>query len=520
MAHAHVLSSSLVGGGSMNPDKLSLNLQFASNKSLTANSGPTPAFTRGSKATYNGFGASINNEWLIPTGTSNGRNSWAVPDGTVNHTLSYDGTRWVAGIDFGDFSQVTYYAANGSEWRPDKANWSGSGIPTGFVPIESIVDGNILITAEVNEPRFDHDLATGNCKGLLIEEARTNLVLQSNTFDTTWSKVNLNTTGTPAYINVERSPSGITNAEKLIGTSGSAAHQFRQDVTLAASTAYSISCFFKAGEQIYATIACIGLSNGNTDYSAFFNLSTGATTGSVTGFSSSSIIDTGNGWYRCVVTFTSSVLGGLLNVRFGGSSGGSVIYTGDGTSGIYIWGAQVEAGAFATTYLATTTTTLQRSADICSISSAAFTGFWNQSSGTLLEVFEASPNTNTTYVSASNGDITQNSVHFDNDTGNMRAVYYSGSAIQATLSLGAIGTVGIVNKIASAYTVNDFSASRNGGSVVTDASGLVPSGLTQINIGTDERSQTPTSYYSNKCIKSLKYFKKRLSNAKLQILST
>lgn len=137
-----------------------------------------------------------------------------------------------------------------------------------------------------------------------------------------------------------------------------------------------------------------------------------------------------------------------------------------------------------------------------------------------METFEASPNTNTTYVSASNGNIVQNSVHMDNDTGLMRAVYYSGSSLVATLDLGSVGTVGTVNTIATAYSVNDFAASRNGGTVVTDTSGAVPASLSQINIGTDERSQTPTSFYSNRCIKSLRYYKKRLANAKLQTLST
>ena len=102
----------------------------------------------------------------------------------------------------------------------------------------------------------------------------------------------------------------------------------------------------------------------------------------------------------------------------------------------------------------------------------------------------------------------------------MRAVYYSGSSLVATLDLGSVGTVGTVNTIATAYSVNDFAASRNGGTVVTDTSGAVPASLSQMNIGADERSQTPTSFYSNRCIKSLRYYKKRLGNAKLQTLST
>jgi hypothetical protein len=225
-----------------------------------------------------------------------------------------------------------------------------------------------------------------------------------------------------------------------------------------------------------------------------------------------------NGWYRCIITGTAGATSNTT-LRIGPASGVSRTYIGNSVDSFWAWGAQLEAGAFPTSYIPTTTVGLARSADVCSISGSDFNGFWNQTSGTMLEVFEASPNTNTTYVSASNGNITQNSIHFDNDTGNMRAVYYSGSSIVATLSLGSVGTVGAVNKIASAYSVNDFSASRNGGTVVVDSSGAVPASLSQINIGTDERSQTPVSFYSNRCIGSLRYYKKRLSDAKLQTLT-
>jgi hypothetical protein len=118
---------------------------------------------------------------------------------------------------------------------------------------------------------------------------------------------------------------------------------------------------------------------------------------------------------------------------------------------------------------------------------------------------------------ASNGVTAQNSFHFDNDSGNMRAVYYSGSSAVATLSLGAVGVAGTVNKVASAYQVNDFAASRNAGSVVTDTAGAVPVSLTQLNIGADPSGVAAN--VMNTHIRQIVYYPRRLSNAELQAIT-
>jgi len=412
----------MLGGnnGSLNPDKLSLNLQFATDKTLTARKGPTPTFTRASTATFVGS------------------------DGLIQ-------------------------------------------------------------SAAVNAARFDHDPVTLASRGLLIEESRTNLILQSEDFGTSWSTVN-----STVSVNTATSPNGLVTADKLIVNLLSVAGRLSQNTTLTGS--HTFSAFLKASEWSWAFITPSAAVGG-----VWFNLSNGTIGTQQTGCVGS-IVSYGNGWYRCSVTLTGT--GVASTTRITPTNADNANTAGDGTSGIFAWGAQLEAGSFPTSYIPTTTASVVRSADLCSISGSNFTGFWNQSAGTLVETFEASPNTNTTYVSASNGNIVQNSLHLDNDTGLMRAVYYSGSAIVATLDLGAVGTVGTVNTIATAYSVNDFAASRNGGTVVTDTSGAVPASLSQINIGTDERSQTPTSFYSNRCIKSLRYYKKRLVNAKLQTLST
>ncbi len=364
----------------------------------------------------------------------------------------------------------------------------------------------LIQSAAVNQARFDHDPVTLASRGLLIEESRTNLILQSENFGTTWGLVNAT-----ASLNVATAPDGSVSADKLITDSGVTLGRATQVMTLTGSHVYSV--FAKAGEWGWLSIFPLSATGG-----VWFNLTNGTIGTQQSGFVGS-ITSFGDGWYRCAVQCTGIGTSGTT-ARIISTNANGVQSTGDGTSGIFIWGAQLEVGSFATSYIPTTTASVVRSADLCSISGSNFTGFWNQSAGTLVESFEASPNTNTTYASASNGNIVQNSLHLDNDTGLMRAVYYSGSSLVATLDLGAVGTVGAANTISTAYSVNDFAASRNGAAVVVDTAGAVPASLTQINIGADERSQTPTSFYSNRCIKSLRYFKKRLPDAKLQTLST
>jgi hypothetical protein len=431
----YALGNMLNGAGGLNADGLSLDLQFATDKTLTARKGPTPVFTRGSTGTFVG---------------SNG----------------------------------------------------------------------LIQSAAINAARFDHDPLTLACKGLLIEESRTNICLQSENFGTTWSNDSGAVTITT---NVEVSPDGLTTADKIAESASTTVRRICiQTISVTSGTTYSYSCYIKAGERDFAQMATgTGLSSAFQNF--IVNGANAGTLGSSSGIVSSRIDAMPNGWYRCAIVVTATATGNT-QVTVGPSPSSTITrwqaYSSTAGSGIYAWGAQLEAGSFPTSYIPTTTASVVRSADLCSISGSNFTGFWNQSAGTLVESFEASPNTNTTYVSTSNGNIVQNSLHLDNDTGLMRAVYYSGSSLVATLDLGAVGTVGAVNTISTAYSVNDFAASRNGAAVVVDTAGAVPASLTQINIGADERSQTPTSFYSNRCIKSLRYFKKRLPDAKLQTLST
>jgi hypothetical protein len=358
-------------------------------------------------------------------------------------------------------------------------------------------------------PRFDYDPVTLAPKGLLIEEARTNLLVQSENFATTWSGPPI--TGT-LTANATASPAGTGNATLFAPSNTAVNHDIAQTVT-AAAVSYTLSVYAKA--QLYSHLF-LQYFDGTTDRLAYFNLSTGAI-GTTSGSPSPTITAVGNGWYRCTTTFTGVVGRNSFVVGAAPSDGGRAV-AGNGTSGIYIWGAQLEQATFATSYIPTVASTVTRSADVATMTGTDFSSWYNANEGTFVAAYEASPNTFTTYLAASNGVVAQNSMHMDNDgAGNMRVAYYSGSSAVALLSLGAIGTIGTVNRIATAYKVNDFAASRNGGAVATDTAGAVPASVNRLNIGADPSGAAVN--VSNIHIQKISYYNTRLLNTQLQTLT-
>jgi hypothetical protein len=362
-------------------------------------------------------------------------------------------------------------------------------------------------TAAYYGPRFDYDPVTLAPKGLLIEEQRTNLLVQSQTFDSgSWAK-----SGSTITADATTSPDGTVNADKLVETATTAQHRTAQMATVTSGSAYTFSIYAKAAERTSIWVRMIGTATFATCIVDLTNGAISSTSGTCTA------TNVGGGWYRITVSGTSdsTTVTAYANLVDGA---GATTYTGDGTSGLFIWGAQLEAGAFATSYIPTVASQVTRSADIATMTGTNFSSWYNASEGSFVSSYEASPNTFTTYLAASNGVVAQNSMHMDNDgSGNMRVAYYSGSSAVALLTLGAVGTINAVNNIATAYKVNDFAASRNGGTVVTDTAGAVPVGVNRLNIGADPSGAAVN--VSNTHIRQIAYYNTRLPNATLQALT-
>lgn len=216
-------------------------------------------------------------------------------------------------------------------------------------------------------PRFDTDPATLQPKGLLVEGARTNLLTYSEQFDNAaWTKANLNTTGTPAWVNVATAPDGTLTADKLIEDANNTSHFANQNVTVVNGGTYTYSIYAKAAERSYLAIYCI---NTAASLNTFFNLSNGTVVSTSAG-ATSSIVSVGNGWYRCSVTTTTTAVTSGIYPGIS-ANGTTATYLGDGTSGIFVWGAQIEAAAWASSYISTTNLAASRVADTFTLSGYA-----------------------------------------------------------------------------------------------------------------------------------------------------
>ena len=232
----------------------------------------------------------------------------------------------------------------------------------------------IPTTSTINSaPRFDHDPTTGESLGLLVEEQRSNLALQGERIDQSpW-------TLTLASVVAETSvlPNGGNSAYKLVPDAGSGAGLCRQNPTLADNTVYTISIFAKAAGFSQFFIQLFDKA-GTFAQSRTIDLSTGGLSGSETGSSITSVVNYGNGWYRLILANVNSLSGATTpNVRF------RIAETGDGTSGIYFWGAQLEAGSFPTSYIPTTGATATRAADVASIGGSNYSSWANNNEGTM-----------------------------------------------------------------------------------------------------------------------------------------
>lgn len=212
--------------------------------------------------------------------------------------------------------------------------------------------GGNLQLASANVPRFDHNVSTRQSLGLLVEEQRTNLLVRSEEFDNAgaWTKV-----GVTVSPNSITSPDGALTADTLVEDTSTGTHRCVAAPTIANTTVYTVSVYAKAAGRTHMRLSVSGGLAGELTA----NLSNGTVAAS-SGATNPTVQLVGNGWYR--VSFTTaastSTSAQVTCSCIQGTSTSS--YTGDGTSGISLWGAQVEAGATASSYTPTTSATVTR----------------------------------------------------------------------------------------------------------------------------------------------------------------
>lgn len=325
----------------------------------------------------------------------------------------------------------------------------------------------LIKTAVANEPRFDHDPATGQCKGLLIEESRTNRMQYSIISPSNgWSQINGGTVTQNAAI----APDG-TNTAALISFpgSGSDSRVERYEVSNTNVSGLVDSLWVRS---VSGTVS-VRLSDGST-------------------FTDHTV---GTNWTR--ISHNRSV---QSNYFFKiNTANASLNYS------FYVWGAQTEIGSFPTSYIPTSGSTVTRSADVASIAGTNFSSWYNQSGGTWFgEVLSA-------YVTG------QRLFEVGNSSDNQYSVSVRPGSTFTSFARWASGANGVNHSYPAKFAVADS---------VTDIQGCVNGALANIvstgNSVIDDKlvlggEMTGTS--SANSIARLTYWPTRLSDAMLQNLT-
>ena len=355
-------------------------------------------------------------------------------------------------------------------------------------------------------PRFDYDPVTLAPRGLLIEEQRTNLTLHSGLTSANWTATGGTLTNTGKL-----SPDGSSNMGLFTEDSATSAHQtFVTTVpgTLTLGVTYTGSVYIAAGTRRYVVVQC---GTNGSNWGVTVDTQTWTITGDfATGgcaFTSASIVNAGNGIYRVTATGVQNTGGGTpAYVVVGGSLIADAVnsatsYLGNGST-FYAWGAQLEAGAFATSYIPTVASTVTRSADVATMTGTNFSSWFNSAEGAFIF----------------SGDSAYGAGGFIGSTPTTGAILYANSNASRTFNgTNFIGTANTyANNVVFSTALGYSSAGRavvlNGGTAATDANLI----------------QTPTAItlggafgggYINGHIRQIAYFNSRLPNAQLQTLT-
>lgn len=336
----------------------------------------------------------------------------------------------------------------------------------------------VLTSAGNNVPRFDYNPSTLAPLGLLIEEQRTNSLLYSEQFNNVagWTAIG---TAPTVTANTATSPDGTLNADTVTFAAADSRLQNNLVLSFTAGVSYTFTVYVKA---VGASLNKIRL--------AFFD---GAQQNS-TDFTVSN-----STWTRITSTFVAANTTAVGRVQIRNA-------TDNLANSLYLWGAQLEAGAFPTSYIPTTTTALTRSADAASVNTLS--PWFNATEGTLFAEWTAQA---FTHRPATFNDGTQsNAIALVASATNIGSNVYVSNVFQGTAGVSGTFTTGTTYKQATAYKLNDTQDFANGVAATTDTTISIPT-VTQLLLGAGRNGMASTP--GNGWLRRFTYYPRRLSQA-------
>ena len=259
----------------------------------------------------------------------------------------------------GDWQRFTTTGSNAS-FAAIKRNTVGQADSVLAWGIQLVEGTNALpyqpTTTRLNISRADYSL--GGCPNVLLEPQRTNLFLRSEEFDTTWSQIQGSVTA-----NATTSPSGLINADRFTGNGASANHRLSQPITLTSGSTYTMSCYVKKDTNNFFQFYFLAAQFGSLAY-ANFDVNNGIL-GTVGSAATATITGSGDGWYRCSMTATCISSSSNINMNLSLITSATSIRNESLAidTSVFLWGAQIEVGAYATSYIPTISTTVTRNGD-------------------------------------------------------------------------------------------------------------------------------------------------------------
>lgn len=363
-----------------------------------------------------------------------------------------------------------------------------------------------LTTAGNDVPRFDYDLATGRCRGLLIEQATTNRVTHSADFaHANWIKSGLRAFGSGSTVDNHAAPDGTMTADTVVEDANNTPHRISFNTGITAATT-TCSVYIKDAGRRYADLQFY---NGTDLFMAraVFDVVAGTIVSNPNG--TASMTPAGNGWWRCSITGTATVASSWFYI--GLSNGTTVNRTGDNASGLHLWGAQMEYLGFATSYVATNGATATRAADIASMSPGAW---YRADRGTLLAA--AAPRGTAAFAAfaAFNDGTAANRIQIDSGlaAGQGRLLIMMGGEAVAALSAG----IGNARRVAAAaWQTNSARVAVDGALGTLDTSVVIPV-VTRLDLGSHTANSAD---WLNGTLEFVAYWPSREPDATLQALS-